>query len=90
MKNAKIMKWLEEREHETRVYTWFSNSHYKCAFSGGGVYEWKSTKCGYDREHVQTWIDGEMVQNAVYREGWLANGAWGYEKLEDLPLENAA
>ena len=90
MENEKIMKWLEERQQEKRVYTWLSDSHYKITFSGGGVYEWKSAECGYDREHVQAWIDGEMVQNAVYRQGWLQNGVWGLEKLEELPLDNAA
>lgn len=90
MTEKQIFDWCMNRGGLKRVYTWFSDNHYKITFSSGESYEYRKQEKGSSLFAVTIWIDGEMVQNALFREGWLNNGNYGAEKLIDLPIETAA
>lgn len=90
MTEKQILEWCMNRGELKRVYSWFSDCHYKITFENGDSYEWQRLDVSSHEYIVKTWINGGMVQNARYRDGWLKNGSYGAEKLEDLPLENAA
>ena len=90
MSNEKILSWCLARENMGRKYDFFSDLHYKITFENGEQYEYKRENMKNNQYNVKIWINGEMVQNALYRDGWLKNGNYGAEKLEELPIEKAA
>lgn len=85
-----IFDWCMAHSKLKRVYSWFSDQHYKITFENGETYEWKRQEVKSCEYIVTTWINGKMVQKALFRDCWLKNGNYGAEKLEELPLENAA
>lgn len=85
-----IMKWCMDHGEEKRVYTWYSEEHYRITFASGDTYEYKRMERVYGEYQVTIWINGKMEQNAIYKNTWLESGNYGSKLIEMLPMTNAA
>lgn len=90
MTEKQIFDWCMSHGELKRVYTWFSDCHYRITFENGESYEWRREEEKSNVYTVTTWINGAAALRVRYRDGWLKNGNYGAEKLEELPLETAA